>query len=235
MQRKRVILTIVANIVIISIIIATVSMGKNDKHIDNDKKNQINIENNIKNNSNSSDKLNENKTNDENVKIDLSVDLNNEKELLKVIGSFFKRYYEIDIPSDGSIKFTLNKTISEKNGDEILNAGYMGDLHKKKYYLNIVINKTQKKMERIDRYDYSVEEKEEEISEIEAKKIAEKFLKQVDAEKYSLVKDIKVTENSRDGYVVIFKDENYQQNNNSIIVAVNPYSSMVSSFMSSWK
>lgn len=242
MVNKKVILTVALTMGAFVSVVIVGCAKKENKELSNNSKVENNINNNI--DSNKEDKNNEKDKEDKNnydgvneiknVKIDFNVNLENEKELLTIISKSFKKYYDLDIPTDGSIKFNLNKSVTEKTGEEILNAAYVGKLGETQYYLNIVINKTKKNMERIDRYNYSVKESEEKISTDEAKKIAEKFLKKVDLQKYNLAKNINVTESSRDGYRVIFEGEKQGNNNPAIIVAVNPYSSIVSSFMDFW-
>lgn len=233
MVNKKVILTVVLTLgALVSVVVVGCTKQRN-KELDNN----LNIENNSNNNIDSSEEVKNNKDELDTIKdnnINFNVDLDNERELLNIISKSFKKYYDLDIPTDGSIKFNLNKTVTEKTGDEILNAGYVGNLGETQYYLNIVINKTRKSMERIDRYNYSIKESEEKISTAEAKKIAEKFLNEVDEEKYNLVRNINVTESSRDGYRIIFEGEKKGNDSPAIIVAVNPYSSIVSSFMNFW-
>ncbi|AWZ47696.1 hypothetical protein C3495_02020 [Clostridiaceae bacterium 14S0207] len=214
--------------------------SKNDieKQTQNEKKeienrNSINEKKNTENNKHKVEKS-ENKKKD-NIKLDVDkVDLDSEKDLINLISKAFKKYYGVNVPTDGSIKFKLKQPVVQENKGDIISADWVGKLNETQYYLNIVINKGSKKIERIDMYDYSIEEKENEISEEEAKKIAEDFFKRTENEKLKDIESVTVLQSSKDGYSVVFKKKNFENNKQAIIIAVNPYASVVSSFSSYW-
>lgn len=168
----------------------------------------------------------------DNLKIDFNNNLDNDKLLKNVIYDCFYKYYGIMLPKDKDNIFTINRVVDTTTNEIIINASYIGEIEKQDYYLNIVINQTNRCMERIDSINYSIKDNEKEISQEEAERIAEEYLMIVDKEKYKSTGTIRIIKNLRDGYQLIFTDKNNEKN--IIIISVNPYSLQVTSCVIYW-
>lgn len=166
------------------------------------------------------------------IKINLHKDLDNNDELKTIISDCFYKYYGIKIPQNELNIFNIFRNVDTDNNEIIINAFYEGEIDKHNYHLNIVINHTNKIMERIDARDYNIKEQETEITSEHAEKIAEEYLIIVDKEKYKSSGTIKVSKNRRDGYQVIFTDKIDEKN--VVLVSINPYSLQVTSYVVHW-
>ncbi|SHK17996.1 hypothetical protein SAMN02745248_01972 [Hathewaya proteolytica DSM 3090] len=200
------------------------SNGQSNDNVISNEKIQDNIDN-----SNKKDEIKYNKPRSE-INADMSVDLDNNEEIKKIACQLFYKYYGLKIPSDKTSKFEINRIVD--HGISIINLSFMGAIDEEDHYLSMVINKDKKLMERIDATNYNKAEREEKIDSSKAEKIAEEYLLLVEKDKFHEVGTIKIVENTRDGYKIIFMKKDHEED--AISVSVNPYTAEVTSFLTHW-
>ncbi|CAM2892268.1 hypothetical protein HAHI6034_01600 [Hathewaya histolytica] len=163
--------------------------------------------------------------------------LNSKEEVNKFAKTVFKKYFALDIENDPNVTFNIEERRIEETSENLWFCTWMGLFDGKNLYLNLLVDKDSGRIKKIDNYNYSEVGTEEKVDEKKAKTIALDFISKIDRKNLDLIGDVKVIKNSKDGYKVIIpkKSEGGSSTQEIIMVAVNPYSGLVSSFTDLWK
>lgn len=254
-KKTKIAVSIATSLLFVTIVGGSI-MAKNNTsilNIDNNSKKEINI--NKKDEKQGKDK-NQNKSKNQNENVDKDkiggenekgntnnkdfnkekIELNNIEEVNNFAKKAYKDYFSMDFTKDESFRFDVEEKTLDETSEKLWFCSWMGTYEGKDIYLNILINKKDGRIKKIDKYDYSEQESDNTIMDDDAKKIALDFVNKVNKEKVEFIGDSKIVKNSKDGYKVIFPKKNGKgsENKDIMIVAVNPYSGTVNSFTDLW-